>query len=46
MTRAQYLALCVIGGIAVVAYIRSEQIIKYLGIATPGGINKPGSWQI
>lgn len=46
MTRPQYLALCLIGGIAVGAYIRSEQILKYLGIATPPGTNKPGSWQI
>lgn len=46
MTRAQYLALCVIGVMAAVAYIRSEQIIKYLGLATPGGAKKPGGWQI
>lgn len=31
MTRAQYLALCVIGGIAVVAYIRSEHILSNAG---------------
>lgn len=42
MTRAQWLVVAFIGVVAVIAYGRSNQIAKYLGIKTaPGstGIN-------
>lgn len=38
MTRAQYVALCIIGGVAIMAYIQSYQVAKAL---RRGGIIKP-----
>ena len=40
MTRAQYIAMCLIGGLALVAYLQSYQIaraLKISGIMPRGG---------
>lgn len=41
MTRPQYLALCIIGGIAVMAYLQSYRVAQAL--KRSGVIGKPGT---
>jgi hypothetical protein len=43
MTRVQYIALCLIGGVAVVAFIESQQVKAALaGMMRAGGASRSG----
>jgi len=46
MTRTQYLALCVIGAIAVIAYMQSYQIGQELSRALGGTDGKRGAGSV
>lgn len=46
MTRAQYIAMYLIGGIAVMAYLQSYTIAQYLKGGSAGLSKIPGSIQL
>jgi len=37
VTRAQYIALCLIGGVALVAFMESQRVAKALALMMRGG---------
>ena len=43
MTRGQYIAMCLIGGVAIVAYLQSLQVAKAFEVMMRGGGRVSGS---
>lgn len=45
MTRGQYIAMCIIGGVALVAYLESQRIGRALSVMMGGG-GSPGALRV